>query len=307
MQRLWMKGFVAAGLVVAAAVACSGSKGSQRGPAKGEAMARTARVDMVEPQFTRATVNVVLVVENAKSSALTIQGAELEVSYAGGGDEGTGSQGGGAEGSGGDTAEEGGGSPTTFKGAMEPRGKAEVAPGGSAEVPVQIELLYPTETSAFLQFTKASIQKLKVKGSVRTSGGTLPVADETDFPTPKLLVGKVHDAQMASIDDGAAGQVELELVLHNPNPFPVKADKWVMTITVADKQLKEFEVAQRETVAPNAGVGYSESFKIDKENWGPDYKTILKKASVSYSVVGSIHVGDVTWPQESKGEMKFHR
>jgi len=306
---------VGVGVAVAAlvAVACSGGKGSQRGPAKGEALARTARVDMTEPRFTGATVHVVLVVENAKSSAVTIQRADLEVSFAGaGGNDAPGGGGGGEAGSGGDGPEETEGdgaaaAPLVFKGAMQPSGKAEVAPGGSAELPVEMEFTYPTDTAAFLAFTKSSIQKLKVVGSVQTSAGTLQVNDETDFPTPKLLVGQVKDAQMASIDDGAAGQVELEMVLHNPNPFPVKADKWVMTITVADKQLKEFEVAQRETVAPNAGVGYSESFKIDKENWGPDYKTILKKAVIPYSVVGSIQVGGVSWPQEAKGEMKFHR
>jgi LEA14-like dessication related protein len=172
---------------------------------------------------------------------------------------------------------------------------------------VEVTLIYPTESAAFVEFTKASVQKLKVSGTVHTSAGDLQVEDVTDFPAPKLLQGKVSDAQMASIDDGAAGEVVLDLTLFNPNQFHVKADAWNMKITVADKELKEFDVGQGETIQPNAGVQYSETFKIDKENWGPDYKQVLKRSSVSYRVVGSIKVGEVSYPVEAKGEMKFHR
>ncbi|MBI5497956.1 MAG: hypothetical protein HY904_23335 [Deltaproteobacteria bacterium] len=288
-----MSGMTVAGTILVLALSgCGGGKGAQRGAAKGSAAVRAARVDMEQGGFSRATVHVVLVVDNQTNKALTIQGAEIETSFAGGGADGEG-----------DAPSDG----QTFKGAMQPSGRASVDPGGTAEIPVEVELVYPSEPGAFMAFTKPSVQRLKVVGTVQSSAGALPINDETDFPTPKLLQGQVKEAQMSSVDDGAAGEVTLELVLFNPNPFPVKADVWNMKITVADKDLKEVDVGQAETVLPNAGVAYSESFKIDQENWGPDYKQVLKRSAVSWKVVGSIKVGDVTYPSEASGEMKFHR
>lgn len=284
--------------LVAVVVGCGGGNAEKRGAAKGNVIARVARVDMKEPRFTQATVEVVLAVENESTKAIKIGGAEIEVTFAGAGADGD------AAGSGGDAPD---GEGTVFKGAMQTRGNSSVEPGGSATIPVEVQLIYPTEPAAFITFAQASIQKLKVVGHVKTAAGNLEVNDMTDFPTPKLLIGQVKDAQVASIDDGAAGEVVLDLVLFNPNPFAVKADVWSLKITVAGKDLKEFEVAQGENIQANAGVAYSESFKIDKEHWGPDFKAVLKKPVMPWSVAGNIKVGEVSYPTNVKGEMKFHR
>ena len=78
---------------------------------------------------------------------------------------------------------------------MQPSGKAEVAPGGSAELPVEMEFTYPTDTAAFLAFTKSSIQKLKVVGSVQTSAGTLQVR-------PPSLESVVYTQNRRHLPDG---------------------------------------------------------------------------------------------------------
>ncbi|MEW5848474.1 MAG: hypothetical protein AB2A00_06650 [Myxococcota bacterium] len=268
-----------------AVVACSSSKSAQGGGSAGDVSARAARVDMKDAAFTGATAYVVLVVDNQGGKDVEIQGASVEVAYEGeGAPEGLG----------------------PFKGAMQPARRSVAPAGGSAEVPVEIALEYPTG-EAFLAFTKLDVAKLKVTGEVATSAGKIPVDGVTDFPTPKLLEGQVKDAQMSSIDGGAAGEVELDLVLYNPNAFIVKADSWDIKVVIAGKELKTEKLAQGENIQPQAGVGYSQGFKIDQQNWGADYKDVLKLSEVPYEVTGSISVGGVTYPSSISGKMKFHR
>jgi len=275
-------------VLVAVVSGCGGGKSSERKGSGAGVVARAARVDMKEGGFNGATVNVVIVVDNQSGSPVTIQGASIQAAYA--------------------PPEGGGEAPAgAFEGAMQPKGKATVDPGTAADVPVELTLTYPSEPEAFKAFIKAESQNLKVTGSVQTSAGELQVDATTDFPTPRLLVAKVKDAQISSIDDGAAGEVELELQLTNPNAFQVKAEKWSLRITIDGKQLKETDVAQGETLQPNAGVAYNESFKIDAASWGPDYKAVLKKSQIPYEVAGVITVGTLSYPVDIKGTMKFHR
>jgi hypothetical protein len=295
------------GLVLVSGAGCGSGKSAQGGGGGAKVTARVARVDMKEPQFGGVLADVVIQVDNQSSKEVVVEGAQVEVRLGGGG---------GSAGDAEDVEDEAApeaaeptaaGSPG-FKGAMEARSRAAVAPGGKAYVPVEVRIEYPKETAAFIAFSQLEIAKLDVVGAVSTSAGEVTFKDDTEFPTPKLLRGEVKDAQMASIDQGAAGDVTLELVLANPNPFPVRAESWDLKLVVAGKELKQVQLAQGELIQANAGVGYSEAFKIDKENWGPDYKDVLKLPKVPWEVTGSISVRDsITYPFQTSGSMKFHR
>lgn len=294
---------------------CSSSSGAKKGPAKGSVTARPARVDMKDGRFDGAVVEVVLVVENESNSAIILQGASIDVTYeatqpAGGAGDAADERDETAGGEGEDeaaAAEEPANTGPSFKGSMAPKGTGEIPAGGSAEVPVEVELVYPKDAAEFLAFAKAGVQAIRVTGSVNTSAGELDVDGTTDFPTPRLLEGQVKEPQVASVDEGAAGEIQMDLVLYNPNPFPVKASGWTVSVSVADKQLKEAEFARGEQLAASAGLAYSQTYKVDAENWGPDYKAVLKSPEVPYKVTGTIQVGDASWPTEVSGVMKFHR
>lgn len=276
-----MKSMCVALSSVALLAGCGGgSKGNSVPQGAPPLAVRVARVDMKEAGFRTAVVDVVVVVENEGRRPVDIKGAELEAT---------------------------GPLMAPARGAMQPSGAATVQPGGTAYLPVELTLAYPEDPAEFLEFTKAEIAKAKVSGSVRTGAGNVALEDTAEFPTPRLLVGLIKEAQMASLDEGEAGEVTLELVLSNPNPFAVRAEVWDLKLSVAGKDLKAAQLAQGELVQPNAGVGYSEVFKVDKDNWGPDYKTVLKMKKVPYEATGTITVGGVTYPFEAGGSMNFHR
>lgn len=276
--------------------ACGGGKSEQKGPPKGSVVAHAARVDMKEARFASSRAMVVLVVDNASNQAVTVKSASISARYAGALTPGTVAA---------DDNPQEVGEPIT--GSTVPSGKAVVAPGGSAEIPVELTLTYPTESDAFVAFVKTGAQKLVVTGTVKTTTGDLDVQTVTDFATPRLLEGQIKEPQVASMDDGASGEVVMDLILHNPNPFPVKAGAWEATFTVADKMLKKDEYARGETVLPGSGVRYSETFKVDAENWGPDFKAVLKKPKIPYVVEGTITAEGITYPVKAEGAMQFHR
>jgi LEA14-like dessication related protein len=309
-----MKRNLTLGVMALAMAFCScASNKSTQGSSRPDLSARVTHAEPVEPSFNRATVAIMVSVDNHGSSPVRIDGAQVEVRIAGLPHDATAPAEPGGEGNAAPPSDEK--HPPSepevegavFKGAMEPKEKSEVPPGGSAQLPVQVTLEYPEDPAAFLEFVKQTTMKLEVKGKLATSAGNVPINGDTDFPTPRLLEGKVKDAQMASIDEGAAGEINMDLVLHNPNPFPVKADKWNIAVMVDGKDLKSGDLAQSETIMANAGVSYTETFKIDAKNWGPGYKEVLKKKAIPYSVSGSISIGVLSYSANTQGNMQFHR
>ena len=99
----------------------------------------------------------------------------------------------------------------------------------------------------------------------------------------------------------------MDLILHNPNPFPVKATAWETSFTVSGKLLKKDEYGRGETVLAGSGVRYSEQFKVDAENWGADYKQVLKQSKIPFVVDGTITIEGISYPAKTEGVMQFHR
>lgn len=293
MSGRWWLG---AGLVLALGACGGGSKAEQKGPPKGSVVARAARVDMKTPGFASGKALVVLVVDNESNQKVTLKSATIEARYAGALTPNA-------------MAADDNPQPTgdPFTGSTVPSGSATVPAKGSAEIPVELDLKYPTDSEAFIAFVKTGAQKLSISGAVQSSAGELNVESVTDFPTPRLLEGQIKEPQVASIDDGAAGEIVMDLILHNPNPFAVKAGAWETTFTVAGKVLKKDEYGRGETVLPGSGVRYSETFKVDAENWGPDFKTVLKKPKIPFVVDGTITVDGISYPVKTEGAMQFHR
>ena len=118
---------------------------------------------------------------------------------------------------------------------------------------------------------------------------------------------KLKGAQIAKVDDAAAGEAFFTLLLENTNTFEVVVDKVSWKISIKDKELRIKEDGS--TSVPGSAVEeYNESIELnDRSFTAKELKTLLNQPSVPYLIDASIEVRGIKKDFTFTGDMQFPR
>lgn len=274
------------------------------------------RVDVVKAAFDQIQLNVIVAVENGTNDDVDVEAA-LDLALVGPGsveDEGDAAP---AEATDDETkspveaAEEATAPQETASGLDGARhkgtGRGTAKANNTSELPISITLPLPADAEMLEQVLSWKRATVHIKGTVKAGFTERTVAGERDLATPQLPELKLKSAQIAKVDDGAAGEAFFTLLLDNKNPFEVVVDRVTWKISIKDKELRTKDDGST-SVPASAVEEYTEAVPVDDKNFPTkDLKAMLKSPSVPYLITASYEVRGIKKDVEFKGEMSFPR
>ncbi len=332
-------------IVAAAAFAAAGGAchGAQVKESTGEVKVVLRRIDVVQADFDKMKLNVIVAVENGTADDVSVDGS-ADISIAGEAtDEGDDDEAG--EAGDGDDADDGEGDDAKDgddkdgddkegddKDADDAKVPEEKAPASSApvdsahysghgagraaafntsELPIAVDLPLPSDPASLETVLGWAAMKINVEATLKLGALTeKKLSGVREVAPPHIPEVKLKEAQVASVDNGTAGTGFFTLLLDNKNPFPVTIDKLAWTITIKDKQLQPQNgplIVDHDSVPASAAGAYSAEVQINDASFGKDLKAILKSPSVPYIVDGTLEVRGIEKSFHFAGDMKFPR
>lgn len=298
-------------LVAALLFACSGAKKSTIPEESGDVTVRLLRIDPVGPTESSTSALFFLRVSNNTAKLVKVKSASIEVSIsddlAAGDDEPPKDLEQGDPGESGAIAPgEGGGGDTevdvaVFEGS-ESRG-GEAAAGQNLDIPVKVQIVYPTDPQQYVRYCNLNIAHVEVEGKVETSVGTLTFKDTGELPTPSIPKPTAEDVQVARADNNA--DLGLTLRLFNPNTFPYKIKDWHYKVYVGDKLMREATVGVNERIGANSGIQYDINISLNEKTYGPNVVKLISASSIKVRIEGLLRAHDAELPTHIVKEVKF--
>lgn len=298
--------------------ACPGAQ--TKGGGGGDVSVVLRRVDVIEADFDKMKLHVVVAIENPTASDVSASAsASLAI-------VGAGTQASDEQKSEGDDEEK-----TKMDEAVEESEKVENPTGGTApvdgkrhegsgagsaaaqntsELPIVVEVPLPSDPQMLEQMLEWKKMLVHIDGSVKIGVSTYPIVGHREIAPPHLPTVKLKEAQIASVDDGRAGTGFFTIVLDNKNPFTVTIDKMAWTVRIKDKELQPSSGTLEVTSdsVPASAVGeYQTEVQVNEAAFGKELKALLKNPTVPYVIEGTLEVRGITRPFRFAGDMKFAR
>lgn len=297
-----------------ALTACPGAQVKDGAPASGDVNVVLRRIDVVKAGWDAIDLKVIVAVENGTGSDIDVS-ADATIALVGEAkDEGDG-DGGGAEGgedtesdSDSDKASDDAGSTATGldgkRHAGAGRGKATA--NSVSELPIFVRLPLPEAPETLEQIFGWAKARVHVAGTVKLGMSEQTIGGERDIAVPKLPKFKVKSAQVAKVDDGAAGEAFITLLLENQNSFEIVVDNISWRVLIADKELRTKEDGGT-SIPPSSVEEYNISIPLDESGFPGkgELKTLLKKPSVSYRIDANFTARGLRGSEVFSGEMRF--
>jgi len=308
---MWTRTTVVA-LAAALLVACSGSKKSTIPEESGDVSVRLLRIDPVDPTESSTSGLFFLRVSNNTAKLVKVKNATIEVSItddlaAGddeppknlepGGDKGESGAIEPGEGGGGDTEVD----VQVFEGSESKGGEA--AAGQNLDIPVKVQIAYPTDPRQYIRYCSLNIAHVEVEGKVETSVGMLTFKDTGELPTPSIPKPTAEDVQVARADNSA--DLGLTLRLFNPNTFPYKIKDWNYKVYVGNKLMREATVGVNERIGANSGIQYDINISLNEKTYGPNVVKLISASSIKVRIEGLLRVHDAELPTHIVKDVNF--
>lgn len=287
--------------VVATLAACPAAQLKEGGSSSGEVNVVLRRIDVVKAGLDAIDLKVIVAVENGTGSDINVS-ADATVALVGEGK---------------DAAEDGDGDeagaadavapPTGLDGARHPgAGRGTATANAVSELPIFVRLPLPEDTETLEQILGWQKARVHVAGTVKLGLGERTIAGERDVATPKLPKFKVKSAQVAKVDDGAAGEAFITLLLENQNSFEIVIDNISWRVLIADKELRTKEDGGT-SIPPSSVEEYNISIPLDGSGFPGkgELKTLLRKPSVSYRIDANFTARGLRGSEVFSGEMRF--
>lgn len=291
----------------------------------GEVSAVIRRIDVVEADFDRMKVEIIVAVENGTGSDVEVS-ADASVAIVGEGKEGD------VEDAPSDAAEKPAEGEDKAEGGEEATDKLDEAPaaegGGStpidglrhsgtgsgkapanntSELPIVIDLPLPSDPALLEQVVEWKKMLLHIEGNAKVGLKTIRLGGHRDVAPPHLPAVVLKEAQVASENEGQSGAGFFKVLLDNKNPFDVSIDKFAWSITIKDKQLKEAGEGEADKVPGSSVAEYEATVDINEKAFGKELKAILRSPTVPYVVEGYYEVRSIKKSFRFAGDMKFAR
>jgi LEA14-like dessication related protein len=307
------------GLAVFGLAACPGAQVKEGAPATGDVNVVLRRIDVVKAGLDGMDLKVIVAVENGTGGDIDVS-ADATIALVGESkDDGDGT-GGGAEGgddsgdsgdsdAGGDERE-GDDAGATASGLDGKRhagaGRGKATANAVSELPIFVRLPLPEDPETLEQVLGWAKARVHVAGTISLGLEKRTIGGERDVATPKLPKFKVKSAQVAKVDDGAAGEAFITLLLENPNPFEVVVDNISWRVLIADKELRTKEDGGT-SIPPSSVEEYNISIPLDETAFPGkgELKALLKKPAISYRVDANFTARGLRGSEVFSGEMRF--
>jgi LEA14-like dessication related protein len=180
----------------------------------------------------------------------------------------------------------------------------------TSELPITIEVPLPSDPALLEQMLEWKKMLVHIDGNVRVGLSTIPLSGHREIAPPHLPTVKLKEAQVASVDDGKAGTGFFTILLDNKNPFPVTIDRMAWTVSIKDKALQPSSGVldvTRDTVPASAVGEYQTEVQINETRFGKELKALLRNPTVPYVIEGTLEVRGITRSFRFAGDMKFAR
>ncbi len=301
-------------------VACPGAQLRDTG----EVTAVIRRIDVVEADFDRMKLEVIVAVENGTGSDVEVS-ADATIAIVGEAKSSDADDAPAAKAEGGEAAEgdkavdadtkvegeaEGGetGSSTPIDGQRHAgKGAGRAAAYNTSELPIIIELPLPGDAALLEQLVEWPKMLLNVEGNARVGLKTIRLGGQRDVAPPHLPAVLLKEAQVASENEGQAGAGFFKVALDNKNPFDVTIDRFAWSITIKDKELRAAGEGEADKVPGSSVAEYEATVDINEKAFGKDLKAILRSPTVPYVVEGYYEVRGIKKTFRFAGDMKFAR
>lgn len=301
--------------------ACPGSQVRE----SGEITAVIRRIEVVEADYDRMKLEVVVAVENGTGADVDVS-ADASVAIVGEAKDGDADdapaapaegEGGGAAAEGGEGADkladepadsgEGGGSTPIDGQRHAGSGRGRAAAFNTSELPVIIDLPLPSDPALLEQLVEWPKMLLHIEGTARVGLKTIRLGGHRDVAPPHLPAVLLKESQVASENEGQAGAGFFKVALDNKNPFDVSIDRFAWSITIKDKELKAAGDGESDKVPGSSVAEYEATVDINEKAFGKELKGILRSPTVPYIVEGYYEVRGIKKTFRFAGDMKFAR
>lgn len=320
--RLLAPVLVLAGAAVSGLAACPGAQVKEGAPATGDVNVVLRRIDVVKAGLDGVDLKVIVAIENGTGGDIDVS-ADATIALVGESkDDGDGTGGGADAGDdSGDSSDsgdsdadgderEGDDAGATASGLDGKRhagaGRGKATANAVSELPIFVRLPLPEDPETLEQVLGWAKARVHVAGTVKLGLEQRTIGGERDVATPKLPKFKLKSAQVAKVDDGAAGEAFITLLLENPNTFEVVVDNISWRVLIADKELRTKEDGGT-SIPPSSVEEYNISIVLDEAAFPGkgELKALLKKPSVSYRLDANFTARGLRGSEVFSGEMRF--
>ncbi|MBI1944221.1 MAG: LEA type 2 family protein [Deltaproteobacteria bacterium] len=308
-------------LALCCLAACPGAQVRETG----EVTAVIRRIDVIEADYDKMKLEVVVAVENGTGGDVDVS-AEASVAIVGeakGGDtdeepkaaaEGEGAEDGDKsaesedklEGEASDSGASGGSTPIDGQ-RHAGSGRGRAAGFNTSELPIVIELPLPSDPALLEELVGWPKMLLHIEGSARVGLKTIRLGGHRDVAPPHLPDVLLKESQVASENEGQAGAGFFKVALDNKNPFDVSIDRFAWSITIKDKELRAAGEGEADKVPGSSVAEYEATVDINEKAFGKELKAILRSPTVPYVVEGYYEVRGIKKTFRFAGDMKFAR
>ena len=293
---------VTALLVCLSVVACPGAQVKEGGVASGKIDVVLRRIDVVKASWNSMDLKIIVAVENGTGSDVDIS-ADANIALVGAAAEEP------AEGDEADTGAAVADAPAGLDGKRhQGAGRGTAVANAVSELPIFVTLPLPEDPETLEQVLGWNKARVHVAGKIKAGLIERTVGGERDIATPKLPKFKLKSAQVAKVDDGAAGEAFVTLLLENQNQFEIVVDNVSWRVLIADKELRTKEDGGT-SIPPSSVEEYNISIPMDESGFPAkgELRGLLKKPSVSYRVDASFTAHGLRGGEMFSGDMQFPR
>ncbi len=188
-----------------------------------------------------------------------------------------------------------------------------LAPG--APTPFSFEVARPYVQSA--EALRALSQKqgsllLALRGTLRVRPTGAESAQSVDFAASRAVrMPHLPAVRVERLDAARYGPEELTLTVglgvDTPNPFPLRLSGLKWALGVKGKGLAEGNALRRDSVGPASTAVYDVEASVTKESYGPDVATLLRSATLPYTLEGTLEGEGFSIPFSLTGEVNLGR
>ena len=289
----------------------------------GEVTAVIRRIDVVEADYDRMKLEIIVAVENGTGADVEVS-ADASVAIVGEGKEGDAEDAADKPAEGEEKAEGEGAAESTDKLEEEPaaegagstpidgqrhsgRGSGKAPANNTSELPIVVELPLPSDAALLEQVVEWKKMLLHIEGNAKVGLKTLRLGGHRDVAPPHLPAVVLKEAQVASENEGQSGAGFFKVLLDNKNPFDVSIDKFAWSITIKDKELRAAGEGEADKIPGSSVAEYEATVDINEKAFGKELKTILRSPTVPYVVEGYYEVRGIKKSFRFAGDMKFAR
>jgi LEA14-like dessication related protein len=303
--RLLAPVLVLTGAAVSGLAACPGAQVKEGAPATGDVNVVLRRIDVVKAGLDGMDLKVIVAIENGTGGDIDVS-ADATIALVGESED----DGDGGDGDAGGDEREGDDARATAAGLDGRRhagaGRGKATANAVSELPIFVRLPLPEDPETLEQVLGWAKARVHVAGTVKLGLEQRTIGGERDVATPKLPKFKLKSAQLAKVDNGAAGEAFITLLLENPNPFEIVVDNISWRVLIADKELRTKEDGGT-SIPPSSVEEYNISIVLDEAAFPGkgELKALLKKPSVSYRVDANFTARGLRGSEVFAGEMRF--